>query len=102
MASSGRSVGARNKDLFLSLFAPEVIPKRLKPLLPGAVGSSSIACYKHGTGTFTTGAVNNDLTLIMKPGSLQAGNVAPAQSIHCNQFQAALAATRAQWSIDET
>ena len=79
-----------------------LVPKRLKPLFPGAAGSNSLACYKMGSGAFAAGAVSNDLTLVFKTGSLQAGNVVPARSIHRDQFQADLAATRTLWSVDET
>jgi hypothetical protein len=42
------------------------------------------------------------LSLVLKQESSQAGNVVPAQSVHRDQFQADLAATRNQWSVDET
>ena len=79
-----------------------LVPKRLKHLFPGAAGSNALTCYKLGTGAFTASVINADLNLVVKPGSTQAGNIVPAQSVHCDQFQADLAATRSQWTVDET
>ena len=79
-----------------------LIPKRLKPLFPGAAGSNALTCYKMGTGAFVTGGLNVDLNLVLKQGSLRTGNVVPAQSVHRDQFQAHLAGTRPEWSPDET
>ena len=93
----GMSVAANWRHLLAHL-----IPKRLKPLFPGAVGANSLTCYRMGAGAFVAGAVNSDLNLILKPGNLQAGNVVPAQSMHRDQFLAHLAATRSEWSADET
>ena len=80
---------------------PHLIPKRLKPLSPGAAGPNSIACFKMGAGAFAACAVNIDLYLALKPGTLQHGNIVPARAVHRDQFQASLAATRSEWSIDE-
>ncbi len=93
----GMSVVANWRNLL-----PHLIPMRLKPLSPDAIGANLLACYKMGTGTFAAGAVNHDLILVLKKGTLQAGNVVPVQGLHRDQFQAALAATRDQWSVDET
>jgi hypothetical protein len=93
----GMSVAANWRN-----FLAHLIPKRLKPLLPGAAGGNSLTCYKTGTGPFAAGAVSTDLNLVVKQGNNQRGNVVPAQVIHRDQFQADLAATRAQWSQDET
>jgi hypothetical protein len=92
----GMSVAANWRNLLAHL-----IPKRLRPHFPGAVGSDLLSCYKMGAGTFVAGAVSADLDLLLKPGTLTAGIVAPTQSVHRDQFQADLAATRNQWSIDE-
>jgi hypothetical protein len=78
------------------------IPKRLKTLFPGAVGNNSLACYRMGEGDFADGVVTNDLHLVLKPGRPHAGNVVPDQSVHYSQLQSNLAATRNQWSVDET
>jgi hypothetical protein len=55
-----------------------------------------------GTGAFAAGGLNMDLNLVLKQGSPYTGNVVPAQSVHRDQFQAHLAATRPEWSPDET
>src|SRR5438477_1820965 len=93
----GMSVAANWRHLLAHL-----IPKRLKPLFPGAAGSNTLTCYKMGTGAFSTGAINTDLNVVLKQGSVQTGNVVLAQSVHRDQFQAHLAATRLEWSPDET
>lgn len=79
-----------------------LIPKRLRALFPGAAGPNTLACYKIGTGVFAPGVVSNALTLVLKAGNPQAGNIVPNQSVHRDQFQADLAATRDQWMVDET
>jgi hypothetical protein len=93
----GMSVAADWRHLL-----PHLVPKRLKPLFPGAAGSNALTCYKMGTGVFAGGGLNMDLNLVLKQGSLHTGNVVPAQSVHCHQFLAHLAATRSEWSPDET
>jgi hypothetical protein len=55
-----------------------------------------------GAGDFAAGVVTNDLNLVLKEGTLQAGNVVPAKSVHRDVFQAHLAGTRGQWAVDET
>lgn len=79
-----------------------LIPKRLRALFPGAAGPDSLVCYRMGTGVFAPGAVSNDLSLVLKTGNARAGNIVPNQSVHRDQFQADLAATRNQWTVDET
>ena len=79
-----------------------LIPKRLRALFPGATGPDLLTCYKMGTGAFAPGAIGNALTLVLKNGNPQAGNLVPNLSVHLDQFQADLAATRNQWTVDET
>jgi len=93
----GMSVAANWRYLLAHL-----VPKRLKPYFPGAAGPDSLTCYKMGTGPFTAGAVTDDLNLLPKKGNPLAGNVVPLQNAHRDKFQADLAATRLQWSADET
>src|SRR5262249_51186955 len=93
----GMSVAANWRHLL-----PHLIPKQLKVLLPGAAGSNSLSCYRMGTGLFASGAISDALELVLKPGNPHAGNVVPSRSVHRDQFLADLAATRAQWVIDET
>ena len=79
-----------------------LIPKRLKTLFPGAAGPDTLTCYRMGTGGFATGAVSDDLDLVLKSRNPRAGNLVPSRMMHRDQFQAALAATRNEWTIDET
>lgn len=81
---------------------PHLIPKRLVALSPGATGSNALVCYRMGTGVFASGPVTNALSLVLKSGNPQAGNIVPNQSVHRDQFQADLATTRDQWTVDET
>jgi hypothetical protein len=93
----GMSVAANWRDLLAHL-----VPKRLRPLFPGAAGANSLTCYKMGSGAFAAGAFTDDLDLHPKKGNLRAGNIVPQRSVHRDQFQADLAATRSQWAADET
>lgn len=78
-----------------------LIPKRLTPKFPGATGSNSLSCFRIGEGAFAAGNLNDELSLVMKIGRNSQGNLAPSSDMSVNSFQAALAATRAQWQIDE-
>ncbi len=76
------------------------IPKRLRPIAPGAGGSNSTFCFRTGDGAFVQGAFANGLTL--EPDSATHGNVAPAQVVPLTTYEADLAATRPDWQEDET
>ena len=82
---------------------PHLVPKRLKPTFPGASGSNNVACYRFGQGPFLPGPLNNaPLALVLKTRDPHAGNVVPTRSMRERQFQDELAATRDEWTIDET
>jgi hypothetical protein len=76
------------------------IPKRLRPIVPGAGGSNNTFCFGTGNGAFVQGAFANGLTL--EPDSATHGNVAPAQVVPLATYEADLAATRPDWQEDET
>ncbi len=76
------------------------IPKRLRPIVPGAMGSNNTFCFRYGQGVFAQGAFANGLTL--EPDSTTHGNIAPAQVVPLATYEGDLAATRADWSEDET
>jgi hypothetical protein len=76
------------------------IPRRLRPIVPGAGGSNNTFCFRTGTGPFVQGAFANGLTL--EPDSATHGNVAPAQVVPLATYEADLAATRPDWQEDET
>ena len=78
-----------------------LVPKRMKLNFPAATGSNSLACFMMGAGAFVEEDVSTDLRLVIKPGNPHGGNVTPKQQIHIDNFQAALAATRDDWEIDE-
>ena len=76
------------------------IPKRLRPILPGAGGSNNTFCFRTGNGAFMQGVFANGLTL--EPDSATHGNVAPAQVVPLATYEADIAATRPDWQEDET
>jgi hypothetical protein len=76
------------------------IPKRLRPIVPGAGGSNNTFCFRTGNGAFVQGAFANGLTL--EPDSATHGNVAPAQVVPLASYEADIAATRPDWQEDET
>jgi len=55
-----------------------------------------------GEGPFAEGDFGERLRLVLKSGSDERGNVTPAFPIGLAAYQADLAATRGDWSIDET
>jgi hypothetical protein len=76
------------------------IPKRLRPIVPGAGGSNNTFCFHMGNGTFAPGAFASGLTLELD--SAKHGNVAPVQVVPFAIYEADLAATRPDWKEDET
>lgn len=81
-----------------------LIPKRLRIMHAAAAGNNSLTCYRHGNGPFVPASVGGhpDLSLILKPHNPRAGLITPAQQVSIPQFQNDLAATRAEWVVDET
>ena len=80
---------------------PHLVPKRLKAIFAGASGSNTVACFCFGQGTFAPGPLNARLEVVLKEHDIHAGNVVPAASVLERDFQADLAATRDDWTIDE-
>lgn len=78
---------------------PNCIPKRLRPLLPGAGGSNNTFCFRRGEGPFQRGPFANGVNL--EPDSPKHGNVVPAQAVPLATYEADLEATRSDWQIDE-
>jgi hypothetical protein len=68
------------------------VPKRLRPLLPGAAGSNTWFCFRTGTGPLERGPFANGLTLELD--SATHGTVAPAQIVPLATYLADIAATR--------
>lgn len=91
----GMSVAPNWRDININR-----IPKRLRPLLPGAAGSNTWFCFRTGDGPFQQGAFATGLTL--EPDSATHGVVAPAQIVPLASYEADLAATRPDWEVDET
>jgi len=76
------------------------VPKRLRPILPGAGGSNNTFCFRTGNGAFVQGPFASGLTLELD--SATHGNVAPAQAVPLASYEADIAATRPDWEEDET
>jgi hypothetical protein len=77
------------------------IPIRLRENDSGGGNPQNVYCWKTGVRPFTPRPVAAGLDLVLKPHDLQKGNVVPSGVGSLAQFQADLAATRAQWVIDE-
>lgn len=90
----GMSVGPNWRDLPLHR-----IPKRLRPLAPGARGSDATFCFVYGDGPFQDSPVTADLELACD--SATHGTVAPYQTVPLLQYEGALEATRNDWTNDE-
>jgi hypothetical protein len=76
------------------------IPKRLRPIVPGARGSNNTYCFRLGDGAFVQAVLASGLTL--EPDSATHGNVAPAQVVPFVVYEQDLAATRPDWQEDES
>ena len=74
---------------------PRRIPKRLH-----GQGSNSTYCFKCGTGPFIQSAFAPGLELL--PDSPKHGVIRPTQLVPLTEYETSLAATRADWQIDET
>jgi hypothetical protein len=80
------------------------IPRRLRSLVPGAIGANNTSCFKMGSGPFQGGTVANGLELIPDRGMgpVTHGVVAPTKVVPLVQYQADLTNTRIAWQIDES
>jgi hypothetical protein len=97
--SSGMSVAPRWRDLDFTR-----IPRRLRPLVPGATGANSTSCFMMGVGPFQNGIIASGLKLIPDQGQAPVthGVIAPDQVVPLAEYQVNLEKTRADWQIDET
>lgn len=75
------------------------IPKRLRAKVPGAIAPDSTYCFRFGTRPFQAGPIAQGLDLV--PDSSTHGSIAPASAVPLAQYQGDLAATRADWHVDE-
>lgn len=78
-----------------------LIPKRLKNLVQGAIGSDNMSCWRLGLAPFAEGTVTESLDLVLKTNNSRAGNIVPRISQHVQDFQDALESTRNHWIVDE-
>jgi hypothetical protein len=76
------------------------IPKRLRNIVPGARGSDKTFCFRTGKGPFQQGVFAAGLYLI--PDSATHGCVTPVRLVPLARYESDLAATRANWQVDES
>lgn len=76
------------------------IPKRLGTIVSGARGTNATYCFTAGAGPFQRASFAEGLELI--PDSAVHATVAPAATVFLVDYEAALAATRPEWVIDES
>jgi hypothetical protein len=78
------------------------IPRRLRATFPRAAGKKNAVLWRRGEGCFVEGPLAD--RLLFRPDSEQPdshGFVEPVAPMPVGEYQAALAATRDQWVIDE-
>jgi hypothetical protein len=78
-----------------------LIPEHLDDGFNGASGKG-MRVFVHGVGSFDEGPVSTGLELLHKAHSTDSGVVAPARCVTLEQYQDDLAATKADWRIDES
>jgi hypothetical protein len=91
----GMSVAPSMRDL-----PPFLIPARLKHLARGARGNNTSRVWRLGEGAFLPALVTLDLGLW--PDSASHGVVEPARKMKLTEYEAALAATRGEWVVEES
>jgi hypothetical protein len=78
------------------------ILRRLRTKFPRAAGSNQLFCWRFGESGFAAALISDQLMFRPDPEKPDRhGLVEPAQQMKVEEYQAALAATRDQWVIDE-
>lgn len=75
------------------------LPVRRKPRRLGGQGSNNTYCFRFGTGPFQHSAFGPGLEFL--PDRPTHGVVRPTQLVPLAEYEANLAATRAEWQFDE-
>ena len=94
------SVGATLRAV-LQRLPPWAIPERFSYLAPDASGRNNTWIWRMGEGAFLATAVSQDLLLRLDGLDSDHGCVEPGEPMSIEQYQAALADTQPQWSIEE-
>jgi hypothetical protein len=94
--TGGMSVSPSLKDLPIQL-----IPRRLRHLVPRAAGSNSHRVWKMGEGPFAPAEVAPNLELRPDPLKTRHGFIEPSRIVSIDDFQTSLAATQDEWVIEE-
>ncbi len=98
--TGGMSVSPSVRQL-LDRLPPGLIPRRLKPLAPDAVGSNNIFVWRMGEGPFAAANITTRLALRPDPQDAGHGLIEPAGPMPLEEYVSALAATRDEWTVDE-
>jgi hypothetical protein len=89
----------------LSTIPLRFLPRRLNDsgVQPGSIGSNSVSVWAMGEGAFQRDAVSELLNLRPDPANpTRHGFVEPAATMTLDQYADAVAATREQWTVDES
>ena len=78
-----------------------LIPRRLRHLNRNAAGNNSLHRWCMGEGPFADGPIAEPIRLRVDPRNASHGFVEPAAQMRKEDFQAAIAATKDLWRIDE-
>jgi hypothetical protein len=78
-----------------------LIPRRLRTLNRNAAGSNLLRSWCMGEGPFVDGPVSDRISLRVDPKNSRHGFLEPSVQIAKEEFQAAIAATREFWHVDE-
>ncbi len=78
-----------------------MLPKRLRPLFPGARGSNVVVVWTMGSGAFQPDRVADHLKLAIDPDNATHGFVEPDAIMSFDVYSLALARTQGLWSVDE-
>src|SRR4051812_5520371 len=89
--------GAGGISVYASLrtIPAEMVPKRLRPILPFARGSNNLKVWALGEGTFEAGTVAAGLWLRIDPENPLHGFIEPDAIMSITAYESALVATRA-------
>jgi hypothetical protein len=87
---------------FVGVIPAQMVPKRLKSQkFPFAAGNNNMFIWAFGQGRFETGPLANRLNLRIDSEDPHHGFIEPDAIMTAAEYQAALAATRDAWDVDE-
>lgn len=97
--------GTRGMSVFRSIndFPPNMVPTRLRSLVPDAAGDDATTMWVRGQGPFENGpfAASLDFRVDPRPRKDHHGCVVPNRAMPLADYQSALAATQDEWEAVE-